>query len=154
MNSIIQLLANAPKDNIYLLGSSKGGVGALLLGLRFGYPNIIVNAPQARLADYIKIRSLDILSYMLDCPKDLKELYYKQLNDYLLNSINRINYQINWNIHITCGSEDAYHLKELDLIYEFFVRNNISITKQLVRGGHDNQSIEDYRMYFRQIILG
>lgn len=150
----IQLLSNGSMNDVYLLGSSKGGVGALLLGLKYNYVNIIVNAPQALLADYIKTRSLEILSHMLGDNDVLKEINYHQLNNFLLNSIANAKRDLPWNIHITCGQEDGYHLKALDILKDAFLKVNIPLTTTLVRGGHDNIAIDDYRAYFKNLIDG
>lgn len=48
------------EKDIWLIGSSKGATGALLLCFMFGYVNVFVNAPQYRIASYIKKRSEDI----------------------------------------------------------------------------------------------
>lgn len=152
IHCIIQLLSKSNPQDIYLLGSSKGGVGALLLGLNFGYTNIMVNAPQAFIADYIKTRSLAILTYMLGSNNLLKEINYYQLNNILLDSIKSANRDLQWNIHITCGQEDNYHLKSLAVLKQAFESAKISIETRIVRGGHDNTSIDDYRAYFSTLI--
>lgn len=152
IHHIIQLLSSNNSQHTYLLGSSKGGVAALLLGLLYDYPNIIVNAPQAMLAEYIKTRSLVILSFMLGNNPHLKELNYHQLNEFLLQTIKQANTHLTWNIHITCGTNDEYHLKALEALQEAFNIANIPITKKLIRGGHDNIAIEDYRKYFATLL--
>lgn len=152
IHSIISLLSPNSKENIYLLGSSKGGVAALLLGLKFNYPNIIVNAPQVFLADYIKRRSLSILSYMIGTNDILKELNYHQLNHILLESVKSADISVKWNIHITCGQEDLYHLRQLAVLNKTFEQCKIPVTSKIVRGGHDNLSIIDYRLYFAELL--
>lgn len=154
IHHIIALLSNGNKDNTYLLGSSKGGFGALLTGLKHGYPNIIVNAPPARPAERIRRRSLEILSYLLksDGGHTLKEYYFQELNNVLFNTIENMNLQLAWNIHITCGSEDTYYQKELEFIYDKLTAKNIAITQKVVRGGHDGIALQDYQDYFLNIL--
>lgn len=144
INMIIHLLIGRfDKRNVFLLGSSKGGVGAMLFGLKFGYPNIIINAPQARIATYIKRRSREIINFM--APN--LEMFAK-LDSYFLQEILQAKRNIGWNIHITCGEDDRYHLAELALIQAAFNAAQVDICVKYVRGGHDNLSIWDYIEYF------
>lgn len=152
IHSIISILSENSKENTYLLGSSKGAVAALLLGLKFNYPNIIVNAPQVFLADYIKRRSLSILSYMIGKNDFLKEINYHELNHILLESVKSADNSLNWNIHITCGQEDTYHLNQLAVLTEKFEQCKIPLITKIIRGGHDNLSIIDYRLYFSSLL--
>lgn len=152
IHCIIQLLSNTNQEDTYLLCSSKGGVGALLLGLTYNYPNIIINAPQAKLADYIKTRSKTILSYMLGTSKRFQDINYDYINDFLLSKIKTCDSSLKWNIHITCGKDDSYHLNELEILKNEFNIKAITIKTKLISGGHDNEAIAHYREYFKTII--
>lgn len=144
INEIIHSISNN-KANIYLVGSSKGGVGALLLGLTYNYYNIYIMAPQCRIATYIKKRSSIILEFMTNN----LEMYYKDLDNILVKKIKLSDSSLPWNIHILCGAEDKYHLLELEIIDKCFWIKDIMYHKVIVDGAHDAIAIAEYRRYLQ-----
>lgn len=126
------------KDKIYLIGSSKGAVGALLCAFVCGYDNVIVNAPQFRIGSYVKRRSIDVLNLMLS----KYDMYF--LDTITLDLISKSDSKPN-NITITCGVDDLYHLKEVEMYESAFVAKKILYNKIVFSGGHDDVSIINYR---------
>ncbi|MDU4840417.1 MAG: hypothetical protein E6X49_04615 [Leclercia adecarboxylata] len=134
-----------PKEKIYIIGSSKGAVGALLCSFVCHYDNVIINAPQFRIGSYVKRRSTEILESMLSM-YDLKYLD-NIMNDVIIKSEKQPN-----NIVITCGIDDLYHIKELNMYEELFISKRITYNKIIFSGGHDNESILNYRAIIDKII--
>ncbi|HDZ8880562.1 MULTISPECIES: hypothetical protein [Aeromonas] len=136
---------NIHKDNIYLIGSSKGAVGAILCAFVCGYDNVIVNAPQFRIGSYVKRRSVEILNFMLS----KHDMYF--LDTIILNTITNSEFNPK-NIMITCGIDDLYHLKEVEMYESAFVSKKILYKKVIFSGGHDDVSIVNYREKITKII--
>lgn len=125
-------------DDIWLVGSSKGGTAALLMGFRYGYKNIFVNAPQYKIATYIKRRSEEIYQFLTDGSLD-KQKYVDEIIAKSICGVKDIN------ISITCGMDDHYHNRELFFYEERFIKLNIPYKKIIIPGGHDSKSIVHYR---------
>lgn len=151
INLVIQYLTSGQleKEKTWLIGSSKAGVGALLLGLVHNYPNIVVMAPQCRIARYIRKRSKVIYEYLTKS----QGLTYKDLNNSLLQRVKNCNQDIPWNIHILCGIDDRYHVFELDILSRCFWMKDINIFHKFIDGAHDRVAVEQYRNYFKDLII-
>jgi len=136
---------NISKDRIYIIGSSKGAVGALLCAFLCGYDNVIVNAPQFRIGSYVKRRSVDILNFMLS----KHDMYH--LDTIVQNIIMNSDFNPR-NIVITCGIDDIYHLKEIEMYESVFISKKILYNKIVFSGEHDDESIINYRKVMTKII--
>ena len=110
------------KDKIYLIGSSKGAVGALLCAFVCGYDNVIVNAPQFRIGSNVKRRSTDVLNLMLS----KYDMYF--LDTIILDLYSSADSEPN-NVIITCGVDDLYHLKEVEMYEVPLLQKKSSIIK-------------------------
>lgn len=151
MNFVITHLLGDELDkrNTWLVGSSKGGVGALLLGLVFEYTNIMIMAPQARIAKNIKKRSADIINYMTGGDESL----YNKLDESLFERIKNCNATAPWDIRILCGKDDTYHIPEVDLLEKSFFVKGIEINRITINGAHDNTAIKEYREYLEKHLV-
>ncbi|HAT06898.1 MAG TPA: hypothetical protein DDZ61_10980 [Aeromonas salmonicida] len=136
---------NIDKKNIFIIGSSKGAVGALLCAFICGYDNVIVNAPQFRIGSYVKRRSIDILNFMLS----KHDMYC--LDTIVHDAIIKSEFNPS-NIVITCGIDDLYHLKEVEMYESIFISKKILYNKIVFSGGHDDMSIVNYRETITKII--
>lgn len=151
MNKVITFLLgdDLDKRNTWLIGSSKGGVGALLLGLVFEYTNIMIMAPQARIAKNIKKRSAIIIKHMTGGDESL----YQKLDKSLFTRIKQCNSTAPWDIRILCGKDDAYHIPEVDLLEKSFFVKGIEINRITINGAHDNTAIKEYRDYLKKHLV-
>ncbi len=145
---ILSLSSNITQDETWLLGSSKGGVGALLVGLTYGFKNIVVMAPQCRIAKYIAKRSEEILYYMTHGNSES----YIKLDNSLLKKIKYCNKNINWNITILCGMDDKYHLFELEILEKCFWMADIQLKQIMLNGAHDRIALGEYRNYLQNYL--
>ena len=55
---------NVSEDRVYFFGSSKGGTAAVWHGLKLGFGNIVVAAPQFLVGDFLKKPHPGVLEYM------------------------------------------------------------------------------------------
>lgn len=149
MHEIVQL-SGARTDTAWLLGSSKGAVGALLFGLTYGFQNIYVNAPQYRIATYIRRRSKEIIE-LLAGPENSN---WNMVENILANRIDHARTDIIWNINITCGVDDDYHLAELSRLGQKLNSKGITFKMIQVPGGHDGTSVDYYRKGFAGLRQG
>jgi len=62
------------RNNVTLLGGSKGGSAALYFGLKYSFANVISSAPQIRIGSFIEKVHADIAEHMMRSPADREAL--------------------------------------------------------------------------------
>ncbi|MGE6474984.1 ATP-grasp fold amidoligase family protein [Psychrobacter sp. NPDC078631] len=148
LKSIIYILRtefhNLSSLDIWFLGSSKGGSGALLACLELGIGSLLINAPQIKIGDYLFDKNPEAI---VETGRNRNEL-----NDIILNRIKYSSQPID--IYVCCGIEDSSHwfshLKYL--INQSNVNANTNIKVIPTRGGHDDISINDYSIIVDALI--
>lgn len=123
------------KDKIILAGTSKGGFAGLYLGIKYGYGNIIVGAPQIILGEYLDTpfhrgRLKFISGYKNEEEKEKEK-------EKLDKIIKELKIQSNTKIDILCGINDDRHIKQIE---EFYLEssNKEAININLCSGDHGN----------------
>lgn len=76
---------NIKKENVIVLGSSKGGTSALYYGLKYGFGHIISGAPQTKIASYLKRYRPEMLEYMIG--KDLAQENIDKIDAIVLEQV-------------------------------------------------------------------
>lgn len=132
---------NIEKSNVIIAGSSKGGTGALLVGLYMGLGHIISGANQ-----------LDVGSYLDKFPK-VREIMFKKIfgnnldsNVQILNEKFRKHFLVNdtdSNLYFHAGNRDSHYIKHMKPMLKYYDENNIKYELDL-RNYADHSSLQYY----------
>lgn len=120
------------KENIILVGTSKGGFASIYFSLVYGYKNVIAGAPQIKLGNYLNnLNNKEILKSMVNKEIDLdKEI--NRLNELISNK----GCDDKFNINIYCGLQDLHLKNHLEpfIIETYNKINNVNV--QIIEGNH------------------
>lgn len=128
--------------DVWFLGSSKDGSGALLVCLELGQGSVLINAPQIKIGDYLSDKN----------PKAAVEIdrNKNKLNNIILERVQGSTQPID--IYISCGIEDELHwFSHLKYIIDHN-KTNINIQITPIRGRHDGISLDDYSVLIDALI--
>lgn len=116
-------------DNVFLLGSCKGGTAAIHIALKLNFGTVFAVLPQFRIGSYID-------AYAKDVAVDMMGIYgaqeIKVLDEYIPNLLNN---KKNTTIHVLVSENDAdyeFQIKPIELLFKeskiensfFFEKNN------------------------------
>lgn len=135
LESVNEIVDNAigemGKDNVILIGSSKGASSAMLYGFKYGYNRLLIESPQVRIGSYIKKNAPHILSFF-------NGLSVCNLDDVVLNSY-KYGACEDLNMKIVCGVNDEWHLRELEKL-----RETINFSTVFVEDSHSKGALDRY----------
>ncbi|UXN31284.1 hypothetical protein [Glutamicibacter sp. M10] len=123
------------QEDCTLFGISKGGAGALYIGLKYGYKNIIASVPQLAVGDYIHETRPLILSHMTRTESMKEDV--EQLNSLIPNLVSEDEH-IDRNIYVFSSESDNEYRSQIKPFVDSFRKyanfNTIISSSKLITG--------------------
>lgn len=132
---------NLEKNNVTLIGFSKGGSAAIYYGLKYNFSNILCTVPQFYIGSYVKKNWPKIYDHMLG--HDANEIALN-LIDSLIPDILKNDFELNKNIYLITSKADCQYHTELvpNLDYFFKYKNfNLLLSKSLLVREHNQVTV-------------